>query len=354
MMLVEECKIALEDPVDKFIPEWKNSGVYVSGVYPTFQTKPPTKPMQVIDLLRHTSGLTYGFQNRTNVDAALRAAGLEGSASGMPLEEFIKKLGEVPLEFSPGEAWNYSLATDVLGYIVQVVSKMPFEKFLKERLIDPLGMVDTDFHVPADKADRFVACYGKGPDGKCVLIDDPTKSKYLAPPSFVSGGGGLVSTAQDYLRFCTMMLNGGKLDGKRYLSRKTVALMTTNHLPGGGDLTHMSRSMFSEATNAGIGFGLGFAVNMDPAKAMISSSKGEYYWGWVVCFIGRAGARFRVISSDLFPPKQRSRVHRLLGRSYRRNRRYFHDSADAFECVPDSQRASHACLLCFGRLERQV
>ncbi len=133
--------------------------------------------------------------------------------------------------------------------------------------------------MPSDKADRFVASYARGPKGELSLQDDPKKSSYLAPPSFYSGGGGLVSTASDYMRFCQMMLNGGVLDGTRYLSRKTIALMTANHLPGGQDLTQLSRSLFSEATNAGIGFGLGFAVNMDPAKALISSSKGEYYWG---------------------------------------------------------------------------
>jgi len=279
MMLVEEGAIALDDPVEKFIPAWKDLGVFEAGVAPVFMTRRPARPMQVVDLLRHTSGLTYGFQNRTNVDAAYRKAAFGGVDSKLPLEGMIAELAKLPLEFSPGEAWNYSVSTDVVGYLVQVVSGMPFQDFLRTRLIAPLGMTDTDFHVPADKADRFVACYARGPKGELALQDDPKKSSYLAPPSFYSGGGGLVSTAADYLKFSQMLLNGGTLNGTRYLSRKTIALMTANHLPGGQDLTQMSRSLFSEATNAGIGFGLGFAVNLDPAKALISSSKGEYYWG---------------------------------------------------------------------------
>ncbi len=279
MMLVEEGAIALDDPVEKYIPAWKDLGVFEAGVAPMFMTRRPDRAMQVVDLLRHTSGLTYGFQNRTNVDAGYRKAAFGGVDSKLPLDGMIAELAKLPLEFSPGEAWNYSVSTDVVGYLVQVVSGMPFQDFLHSRLISPLGMVDTGFHVPADKADRFVACYARNAKGALELQDDPKTSSYLEAPSFYSGGGGLVSTSSDYMKFCQMMLNGGVLDGTRYLSRKTIALMTANHLPGGQDLTQLSRSLFSEATNAGIGFGLGFAVNMDPAKALISSSKGEYYWG---------------------------------------------------------------------------
>ncbi|HEX7760513.1 MAG TPA: serine hydrolase domain-containing protein [Caulobacteraceae bacterium] len=279
MMLVEEGAIALDDPVEKYIPAWKDLGVFEAGVAPAFLTRRPTRPMQVVDLMRHTSGLTYGFQNRTNVDAAYRKAAFGGVDTKLPLEAMIAELAKLPLEFSPGEAWNYSVSTDVVGYLVQVVCGMPFQDFLQSRLIGPLGMTDTGFHVPADKADRLVACYTRSPKAVLELQDDPKTSSYLEVPSFVSGGGGLVSTATDYMKFCQMMLNGGVADGTRYLSRKTIALMTANHLPGGQDLTQLSRSLFSEATNAGIGFGLGFAVNMDPAKALISSSRGEYYWG---------------------------------------------------------------------------
>ena len=280
MMLVEEGKVALDDPVHRLIPEWKDLGVYSSAVKGTFRTKPVDRPMQVVDLLRHTSGLTYGFQERTKVDAAYRAQGI-GTFGVKPsnLEETIGQLANLPLEFSPGERWNYSVSTDVLGYLIQKIEDKPFETVLKERLIDPLGMVDTDFFVPSTKAERLAACYQYTPGKKPVLQDDPTRSPYLKPPTFVSGGGGLVSTTADYLKFCTMLLNGGELNGKRFLSPKTLALMTANHLPGGKDLTEMSVSLFSEATNAGIGFGLGFATVMDPAKALSPSTKGEYFWG---------------------------------------------------------------------------
>ncbi len=279
MMLVEEGKVALDDPVEAYIPAWKDLGVFAAGIPPQCVTTRTDRPMQIVDLLRHTSGLTYGFQSRTNVDAAYRKAGIGEVETRGTLAQFIDQLSRLPLEFSPGEAWNYSVSTDVLGYLVETISGLPFQDFLHTRIFQPLGMVDTDFHVPPEKASRFAACYNRGPDGALALQDDPVKSSYLAPPTFYSGGGGLVSTASDYLKFCSMLLNGGQADGRRFLSRKTVALMTANHLPGGADLTVLSRSLFSEATNAGIGFGLGFAVNLDPAKVLLPGSVGEYYWG---------------------------------------------------------------------------
>ena len=185
----------------------------------------------------------------------------------------------MPLEFSPGEAWNYSVSTDILGYLVGKISGMPFEHFVKTRILDPLGMVDTDFHVPPEKAGRFAACYGLDAKGQVVLQDDPATSKYLAPPVLVSGGGGLVGTAADYLKFCQMLLNGGAAGGQRFLSPKTIELMTLNHLPGGRELMEMSRSLFSEAGNEGLGFGLGFAVVLNRAKTLTPGSVGEYFWG---------------------------------------------------------------------------
>ncbi|KAI9005150.1 beta-lactamase [Hyaloraphidium curvatum] len=280
LMLYEEGKVLLEDPVDKYIPSWAGLGVYASGTYPDFKTTPPARKMQVIDLLRHTSGLTYGFQNRTPVDEAYRKAGIPGTnLAGMSLAQFAEELGKLPLEFSPGEAWNYGVSTDVLGYLVEVISGVPFAEFLRTRIFEPLGMVDTSFSVPPEKAHRLVPCYTRGPGDGYTLSDDPASSPFLKEPEFYSGGGGLLSTAADYLRFCHMLVNRGTLDGARILSRKTLRLMASNHLPGAGDLTGMSRSLFSEATNAGIGFGLGFAVCDDPAKAATPSSKGEFYWG---------------------------------------------------------------------------
>ncbi|KIZ32841.1 beta-lactamase, partial [Rhodopseudomonas palustris] len=279
MMLFEEGRVALDEPVAKYIPEWAKLGVFQAGTSAGFLTKPPARPMQIVDLLRHTSGLTYGFQTRTNVDAAYREKKLGELVTSGTLQSMIDDLAAIPLEFSPGEAWNYSVSTDVVGYLVGKISGMPFEQFVKQRILDPLVMVDTGFHVPKDKAHRLAACYAADGKGGMTLQDDPATSSYLTPPSFVSGGGGLVSTAADYLTFCRALLNGGELGGVRLIGPKTLKLMTTNHLPGGRDLTALSRSMFSEATNAGIGFGLGFAVTMDPAQALLPGSAGDYYWG---------------------------------------------------------------------------
>lgn len=278
MQLVEEGVVALDDPVARHIPEWKDLGVFSAGTGP-YLTTPPSRPMQVVDLLRHTSGLTYGFQNRTNIDAAYRKLKLEAMHGEHDLEAMIQMLARLPLEFSPGEAWNYSVATDVCGYLVQKLCGKPLDRALQERIFDPLKMVDTGFHVRDDQRARFAACYDAAPGGKLKLQDDAQKSPYLAPPKLLSGGGGLVGTAADYMRFATMLVNGGELDGARILAPKTIELMASNHLPGGKDLTELSRSLFSESTNAGVGFGLGFATVFDPPQTMIPCSYGEFYWG---------------------------------------------------------------------------
>lgn len=279
MMLVEEGLIALDDPVHRYIPQWRNLGVYEAGFVGTFRTRPTKSPMRIIDLCRHTSGLTYGLQQRTNVDATYRKFGYGDPASGGTLDSMIEGLASIPLEASPGELWNYSISTDVLGYLVGKVSGLPFEEFVRQRIFAPLGMVDTDFYVPAAKASRLAACYMVAPDGRLKLQDDPQTSPYLRMPSFVSGGGGLVSTAADYLRFCRMLLNGGALEDTRLLSPKTIELMTVNHLPGGKELHEMSVALFSEASYAGVGFGLGFAVNTNPARCLIPGSAGDFSWG---------------------------------------------------------------------------
>jgi CubicO group peptidase (beta-lactamase class C family) len=290
MMLLEEGHVALDEPVHKYIPEWKNLGVFQAGITSAFLTKPPARPMQIVDLLRHTSGLTYGFQQRSNVDAAYRETRIGDMDKPLTLKAMIEGLGKIPLEFSPGEAWNYSVSTDVVGYLIEKISGQPFEQFLKQRIFDPLGMIDTDFFVPPEKAHRFAACYSADPAGMMsihntvkkgglTLQDDPATSPFLTRPSFISGGGGLCSTATDYLTFCRALLNGGELGGVRLIGPKTLRLMTSNHLPGGRDLPALSRSMFAEATYNGIGFGLGFAVNMDPAQTLLPGSAGEYNWG---------------------------------------------------------------------------
>jgi len=279
MMLVEEGRISLDDPVHRYIPQWRELGVYEGGFIGGFRTKRTSAPMRVVDLMRHTSGLTYGFQQRTNVDAAYRKLHLGEIPTAVSLEQMIDELAKVPLEFSPGSAWNYGISTDVVGYLVGQVSGQPFEQFLRSRILDPLGMTDTDFMVPAAKASRFAACYAATPKGGMVLQDDPQTSYFLKPPTFVSGGGGLVSTAADYLRFCRMLLNGGELDGVRLVSPKTLELMSHNHLPGGKDLPDLAVSLFSEVTYAGVGFGLGFAVSVSPARGLLPGSPGDISWG---------------------------------------------------------------------------
>ncbi len=280
MMLVEEGKVALDTPVHHVLPELKDLGVFKAGGGGVpFQTVPTAEPMRMVDLLRHTSGLTYSFQNRTNIDAAYREGKIENWHGNLNLNEFIAALGKIPLEFSPGTEWNYSVSTDVLGAVVERVSGIGLADFFEQRIFAPLGMHDTGFTVPADKTDRLADCWtmvqGKGR----VMYDRGAESAWSKSPRLVSGGGGLVSTALDYHRFCTFFLNKGELDGTRLVSRKTVDLMTTNHLPGSGDLASLSKSLFSETTNAGTGFGLGFAITTDVAKTLMPGSAGEFYWG---------------------------------------------------------------------------
>ncbi|HEX8062445.1 MAG TPA: serine hydrolase domain-containing protein [Allosphingosinicella sp.] len=280
MMLVEEGRVTLDQPVETIIPEWKGMGVYEGGgAGVPFLVRPPERPMMMIDLMRHTSGLTYSFQHRTNVDAAYRARKIEGWHGDLDLDGFVAALADIPLEFSPGTAWNYSVSTDVLGLIVERVSEMKLDRFFEARIFGPLGMADTAFHVPPDKAHRLGDAWAWREDRGAVVYDAAAKSAWSAPPKLLAGGAGLISTVADYHRFCAMLAGGGELDGARIVGRKTLELMTANHLPGGADLTEMSRSLFSEAVNAGQGFGLGFGVNIDPAKTMLPGSKGEYYWG---------------------------------------------------------------------------
>jgi CubicO group peptidase (beta-lactamase class C family) len=275
MMLVEEGKVAIDDPVHRWIPAWRDLAVYRSGTPGAYVTRPVEAPMRIVDLLRHTSGLTYDFQLRTSVDAAYRTGKID-PFQAESLQTFVDALGRLPLEFSPGTAWNYGVSTDVIGYLVGLISGLPFEEFVRTRILAPLGMHDTDFFVPDAKSARFADCYVKGPSG--ALIPAPPRS-FREPPRAPSGGGGLVSTAADYLRFCEMLRAGGALGDVRLLGPKTLRLMRANHLPGGRDLADVSVSMFSEAMYQGVGFGLGFAVTTDPVKAGVAGSPGEYWWG---------------------------------------------------------------------------
>lgn len=277
MMLYEDGRFQLDDPITRFLPAFAGQRVFSGGGFGAVQSDPAVRDITFRDLLTHTSGLTYGFMMANPVDAIYRAQKLELPGTDMTLAEFSDKVAKVPLISQPGAEWNYSVATDILGHLVAVISGQPFDQFLAERILVPLGMTDTAFHVTPDKVGRFAACYVRGADGRPALQDDPEKSRYLTKPKAPSGGGGLVSTARDYMRFCQMLLGRGALGETRLLGRKTVELMTANHLDG--DMAAMGQARFGESNFHGIGFGLGFSVMLDPAKAQIAGTPGEYSWG---------------------------------------------------------------------------
>jgi CubicO group peptidase (beta-lactamase class C family) len=281
MSLYERGLFQLTDPVVTLIPEW--AGLKVRERLPDGGEGlvAPRRPMQIRDLLMHMSGLGYGPDN----------ADLEVSPIGGPEQRFsvpfdgdlasmITRLAGWPLRYHPGTHWLYSLATDVCARLVEVLSGQRFDRFLTAEVFDPLGMADTAFWVPEASAGRLAASYRRGPRRELVLVDDPTESTYLTPPAFLSGGSGLVSTTFDYLRFCQMLLGGGELDGRRVLGRKTVELMTINHLPGRGQLADfVLPGSYGEVGFDGMGFGLTMAVSAGPAQAGVIGSAGEYMWG---------------------------------------------------------------------------
>jgi CubicO group peptidase (beta-lactamase class C family) len=288
LTLYERGSFRLDDPVSAFIPSWSEQRVWADGNPQSYTTIFPEREMTIRDLFTHTSGLTYGWMRRHPVDALYRHRDLDG---GHELEEWVELLAGIPLLFSPGTRWSYSVATDVLGRLVEIISGRPFDQFLAEEVFEPLGMVDTGFFVDDARAQRFAASYvlpGLSPFGippgaageKKVVIDDGGgDSPFRRKPTFLSGGGGLVSTIGDYHRFTSMLLGGGALDGRRVLGPKTVAYATRNHLPGGRDLSAMGQAVFSGTDYNGIGFGLGFSVVLDPVETQVLSSPGEFAWG---------------------------------------------------------------------------
>jgi len=282
MQLVEEGKVALDDPVGRVIPEFEGVGVYNGGggAAPFLPTK-PCAPMRMVDLLTHMSGLTYGFQNRTSVDAAYRKNLPDGGRSMAGFDWFVAELAKIPLEFAPGAAWNYSVSTDVLGVVVSRLAGKPLGQVFEERIFAPLGMRDTGFHLPEANRARLTDAWAYDSGKPPKLTEKAVESKLTLPAKFENGGGGLVSTMADYDRLCRMLIGKGALAGQRIVSPKTLELMTRNHLPGGADLTQMSKSLFSEAHNAGTGFGLGFGVTLDPARALVPGSAGEFFWGGI-------------------------------------------------------------------------
>lgn len=280
LMLYEEGAFELKDPISRWLPAFADMRVYTSGSSLRPATRPATEPIRVWHLLTHTSGLTYGFHYAHPVDAMYRAAGFEwGTPPGADLAACCDLWAAQPLVFEPGTEWNYSVSTDVLGRLVEVVSGQTLDEFFRSRILGPLGMVDTGFWVPGDRAGRLAAAYMANPAGAsapAVAIDG---SGALSPPAALSGGGGLVGTAGDYLRFAEMLRQGGQLDGVRLLSPRTVGYMTRNHLPGGVDLEQFGRPLFAETTFDGVGFGLGVSVVTDPAKNRVLTSTGEFGWG---------------------------------------------------------------------------
>jgi CubicO group peptidase (beta-lactamase class C family) len=276
MTLYEQGYFQLNDPVHRVIPEWRDLRVWVSGGGEGMETRAPASPMTFRHVLSHTAGLSYGMTNHP-VDRAYRALGVV-RGQGSTLRTFVEALAGAPLRYDPGERWMYSYATDVCGYLVEAISGMPFDRYLRDHIFEPLGMRDTGFSVPAEKAGRLAANYRRAPDKTLELIDDPESSAYLKEPTFYSGGGGLVSTTADYFRFCEMLRRGGELDGARILGPRTLRLMKQNHLKGGGDLSTMAIGAFSETAYEGIGFGLGFATTLGEVEAGTIGA-GDFYWG---------------------------------------------------------------------------
>ncbi len=279
MMLWEEGAFELSDPVSRWLPEFSQPRVFTGGTAARPVTVPATEPIRVWHLLTHTAGLTYGFHRVHVTDELHRLRGFElGAPEGLDLAGCVRAWAELPLTFQPGAEWNYSEATDVLGRLIEVVSGQPLDTFFAQRILGPLGMRDTFFGCPPQLRGRLAALYTGSPARPKAFRNDAIGQGVTAP-TWLSGGGGLVSTTRDYTRFTWMLLHGGELEGVRLLSPRTVRYMTRNHLPGGADLTAFGRPLFAETRFDGVGFGLGFGVVVDPVAYRTLTSVGEYHWG---------------------------------------------------------------------------
>lgn len=289
MMLYEQGKVLLEDPVSKYLPAFAEPRVFESGNHQRYETREAAREITVHDVLTHMSGLTYGFQNQHAVDAIYRTHRLgDFSPSRRTLAEEMDLLGSLPLQFDPGTSWCYSMSTDVCGAIVEVVSGVPLDEFFEREIFGPLEMPDTSFWVEGDdRCARFTTnhlFFG----GTTSVMDPWDRSLYHRRPPMLSGGGGLVSTMADYHRFVRMLERGGELDGVRLLGPRTVRYMASNHLPDGRDLNDMGQVGFAEVVMEGMGFGLGFSVSLSPQENRAIGSPGEYGWG------GAASTAFRI------------------------------------------------------------
>jgi len=280
MMLYEQGAFELNDPVSRFIPAFADARVYRSGTALAPVTDPVLEPMRIWHLLTHMAGLTYGFHYSHVVDAMYRHAGFEwGAPKDLDLEACCDAWARLPLLFQPGAEWNYSVATDVLGRVVEVASGRPLDRFFSENIFGPLAMADTGFFIDETAAERLAALYFPAPGTLAATPIGDFGGSPTRRPTFLSGGGGLIGSSGDYHRFTQMLLRGGELDGARLLSPRTVDYMTRNHLPGDVDLEAIGRPLFAETTFDGVGFGLGFSVLRDPVKNKVLSDRGEFAWG---------------------------------------------------------------------------
>ncbi|MFE0515347.1 serine hydrolase domain-containing protein [Streptomyces sp. NPDC058964] len=279
LLLVEEGRLSLDDPVDRHLPVFAHPRVYESGSGAEVRTRPADGPVLIRHLLTHTAGLTFGFYHSHPVDALYRDARLESSVPpGADLAETIEVYAGLPLQFEPGTQWNYSVASNVLGRVVEVVSGQPLDEFFAERIFRPLGMTDAGLHITPEQAPRLAELYGETDDGGIAPIPGlPLHGR----PRFLSGSGGMAATAHDYHRFMEMLRRGGELDGTRLLSPATVALMTSNHLPGGADLRAFGAPAHQEPGNEGVGFGFNVSVVIDPSRTLAPRGLGSYGWSGV-------------------------------------------------------------------------
>ena len=307
MSLYEEGLFQLDDPVARFLPEFADSRLWLEGDGDAMKTEPVGDAMQIWHLMTHTAGLIYGNRAPGSVGDAYMAAGVDfsGNRNNGTLADMSKRCASMPLRWRPGSRWEYSVATDVLGRLIEVVAGKPLDQVLKERIFDPLGMSDTSFQLPVEKAGRFAALYQRQADGSRKQTDPASaESSWAKPVTLFSGGGGLVSTMVDYLKFSEMLRRLGEYEGARVLGRKTAEYMMRNHLPGNADLTSMGQPVFSETSYDGIGFSLGGSVVIDAAKAKALCSEGEFAWGGAAStgfWVDRAEGIVAIFMTQLLP-----------------------------------------------------
>ena len=282
MMLLEQGKINISDEVEKFIPEWKELSVYQSGCFENLITEPPKRKMTIKDLLMHRSGLTYDFEETSFVQKIYLKEDIKIARAKEKLtaDQYIKKLANIPLAFSPGKYFNYSISTDILGFIIERISNLSLEEYFKKNIFEPLEMKDTFFQIPKEKIDRLANCYiYDQTNDKYIVEDDYENSSYIEKPSCYSGGGGLLSTIDDYMKFCTLLQNKGSIGNTNIIGSRTAEFMMTNHLEDNIDLYDIAKGKWGTNIGKGVGFSLGGSVVIDPIKNMSLRSKDEFSWG---------------------------------------------------------------------------